>query len=70
MIKKSSLKNALFVFDDGLLTIEQMDREQLIQALEWTISAAEESKKTADKFKQLLELSQNMKIMSDEMRGM
>lgn len=69
MIKKSSLKNALFVFDDGLLTVEQMDREQLIQALEWTISAAEESKKTADKFKQLLELSQNMKIMSDEMRG-
>lgn len=70
MIKNSSLKNALFVFDDGLLSVDDMDREQLIQALEWTLNSAEENKKTANKFKQLLELSENMKIMSKEMRGM
>ena len=70
MIKNPSLKNALFVFDDGLLSVDDMDREQLIQALEWTLNSAEENKKTANKFKQLLELSENMKIMSKEMRGM
>lgn len=58
MGEKSPLKTALFVFDDGLLSVDDMDREQLIQALEWTLEAAEQNKKAADKIERLLELSQ------------
>jgi hypothetical protein len=61
MNELSKVKNALFVFDEGMLKVSDMSREQLIQALEWTLEAAEQNKKIADKFSELLDLRKNRK---------
>lgn len=61
MNELSKVNNALFVFDEGMLKVSDMSREQLIQALEWTLEAAEQNKKIADKFSELLDLRKNRK---------
>ena len=59
MDEKQFIKTARFVFDDDLLSVDEMDRDQLIQALEWTLEAAENNKKAADKFEKLLKFSKS-----------
>jgi hypothetical protein len=57
----SKVDNALFVFDEGILKVGDMSRDQLIQALEWALEASEQNKKIADKFSELLDLRKNRK---------
>lgn len=53
------LKTAMFVFDDDMVMVGDMSREQLIQALEWTLQSANNHKKHAEKMERLLDMAQN-----------
>ena len=59
MDEKQFIKTARFFFDDDLLSVDEMDRDQLIQALEWALEAAEKNKKAADRLEKLLKFSKS-----------
>jgi len=57
----SKLSREFFAFAEGLLLVDDMSREQLIQALEWTLEALSKKEDQLDRINDLLDLRKTYK---------